>query len=263
VSGVTRTKQALLVAIALAALQGCDNGEDTWASYLETGEFQGGAPTMSPASRDIAFASPRSGHGDIYRYSGMGRSPIRLTADAAFEGQPLYSPDGLSIAYVKETHGYRHVWIMGNDGSNQRELTNGAVIDDVSSFSPDGRTVYFERCFLSNGVARDAYYYRVGIDGLGLTELPRSQLPRRPGRILSPDGKYAIDFASTSGRRTLAWRVADGELIAEVEMPVGPKSLPCPTYDRRRIVFTCIQPGTQDACLHVLDTSTFEVRRLH
>jgi Tol biopolymer transport system component len=261
VSVLARMKLALLVAVALEATSGCDPGDDTWATFLKTGEFESGAPSISPTSKDIVYSSPRTGHGDIYRHMGMGRPPTRLTADGAFEGQPLYSPDGELIAYVKEKGGYRHVWIMGRDGSNQRQLTDGAMLDDVSSFSPDGRDVYFVRCLLGNGVARDAYYYRVGADGRGLTELPRSQLPRSPGPILSADGKYQIDFPSGPGRRTLARRVADGELI-EIEMPPGSKSPPCSTPNRRLIVFTCIAPGSQGAVLFALDTTTLEVKAL-
>jgi hypothetical protein len=46
-------------------------------------------------------------------------------------------------------------------------------------------------------------------------------------------------------------------------MPPGPKSPPCPTYNRQWIVFTCIAPGSQDASLYALNTTTFEVRRLY
>lgn len=252
----------LLVAATLAVLYGCDPGEDTWATYLATGEFQGGAPSISPVSQDVVYCSPRSGHGDIFRHSGIGRPPVRLTSDHAFEGQPLFSPDGETIAYVKESGGYRHIWLMGNDGSNQRQLTAGGVLDDISSFSPDGRAVYFVRCGLSSGPARDAKYFRVGVDGLGLAELPRSALPVRQDRILSSDGKHSIDFGSARGQRTLVRRLADGQVVAEVEMPAGSKSLPCTTNRNQHIVFTCIEPGSRDARVYVLDTSTFEISGL-
>ncbi len=129
----------------------------------------------------IAFASMRSGNGDIYRIDADGTNLTRLTNVAKPETDPAYSPDGTRIAFSR----YAVFYMMGADGSNPYQVTPTTTYYEYEfDWSPDGSKL--------------AFYWRVGNfiwesiavsepDGRGLEHLTGKYGPSH-SPTWSPDG---------------------------------------------------------------------------
>src|ERR1700676_4995687 len=92
---------AVLLPTAVACRPTDGSASSRWGRYLAGGSFIGGHPAMSPDGDSIVYASPRSGNGDIYKFSRTTKRTVRLTASAEYEGDPQFSPDGTKIAFVR------------------------------------------------------------------------------------------------------------------------------------------------------------------
>jgi plastocyanin/dipeptidyl aminopeptidase/acylaminoacyl peptidase len=81
-------------------------------------------PSWSPDSFRIAFASTRTGNGDIYVMDFDGGNVRRLTNDAAGEQHPTWSPDGKHIAFASDKSGVSRIQVMGVDPNGTGLGTN-------------------------------------------------------------------------------------------------------------------------------------------
>jgi Tol biopolymer transport system component len=104
-------------------------------------------PTIPPPCTTncgkIVFVSDRDGNSEIYTCNADGSNVIRLTNDAAADGDPTWSPDGTRIAFIKNmVDGWGHLYIMNADGSNvvQKTFTSDAR---NPAWSPDGTKIAF------------------------------------------------------------------------------------------------------------------------
>lgn len=247
--------------ILIAGLSlGCDPGDDSWARYLETKRYDGGAPGVCPAFGSIVVSSPRSGHGDIYAYDGSGsREPLRLTSDDAFESHPVCSPDGNWIVYSKEARGYANLWIMLRDGSRKRQLTSGPVFDHPRGFAADGSLVRFIRAYPSAGMARSADWFQVRLDGSGIMkDGGGAGAGFNTGLSISVPGGRAYDF----GRDGKMAVQRNGGVVDVVDLPREGLSFPTLDLERRRIVFTAIGPDGSEVEIYQVDIETDRVSRL-
>jgi hypothetical protein len=149
-----RSRLGLFAVAICVACAGCERRPDRWAQYESGGSFSTGAPSMSPADGSIVFASPRSGHGDIYRWRPGGAPPERLTDDPAVEASPLFSPDGKRIAFLREEGSHSHVYLMDLAARTEVQLTFGAVMDEPQSFSADNNGLLIIRRTAESGNSR-------------------------------------------------------------------------------------------------------------
>jgi len=170
-------------------------GTGRWEHYRSGGSFIGGSPSMSPDGSTIVYASPRSGHGDIYRVNRDGSNTLRLTANPDCEADPRYSPDGSKIVFVREEDNVGHVWIMNADGSGQQQLTNDPGDDNTPSFSTDGTQIvfmrYVRRSRFEDHSGRNAEIYTINSDGMGETRLTNNQDSDGPASF-SPAGDHLV-----------------------------------------------------------------------
>ncbi len=128
-----------------------------WGRYANGGSFYGGHPRVSPNGKDVVYASPRSGHGEIHRINLPTQATVRLTTAPSWEGDPAYSRDGRHIVYVRETNYVGDIWIMNADGSNKHPITSNKYCEHGPCFSQDGSQILFGR--------------RLGLGELSLCEL--------------------------------------------------------------------------------------------
>jgi Tol biopolymer transport system component len=98
-------------------------------------------PQLSPDGSKIAFASDRSGGGEIWICDRDGTNALQLTRVGA--GTPRWSPDGRSIAFDSYQEGQFDIYLLGVAGGPPRRLTSEASFDAVPSWSGDGRWIYF------------------------------------------------------------------------------------------------------------------------
>lgn len=146
-------------------------------------------PTLSKDGSLLAFASDRSGQGDldIWMQQAVGGEPLRLTSDPSDETDPSFSPDGSRIAFrsEKDGGGIYLIPVLGGDpvllvhkGRNPR-------------FSPDGKSIAYWIGRHGSVLPGSSKAYVLDLAGgapreLG-TELSWTQFP-----VWSPDGASLI-----------------------------------------------------------------------
>ena len=98
-------------------------------------------PALSPDGKLLAYASDRSGEGnlDIYVRQAGGGEPIRLTRDPTDESEPAFSPDGTAIAFRSEREGGGIYVVPALGGQPRRIAPDGRR----PQFSPDGNWIAY------------------------------------------------------------------------------------------------------------------------
>lgn len=94
-------------------------------------------------SRDILFASTRTGNGDVYVVDPDGGTPTQLTSGNAIDAEPDWSPDRTKIAFTSTRDGNVEIYVMNADGSSVMRLTTHAATDTSPDWSPDGTKIAF------------------------------------------------------------------------------------------------------------------------
>ncbi len=115
---------------------------------LTMGDWDDIAPSISPDGSNLAFASNRSGHWDLYLMSLQDGSLSQLTSTVDYESSPSWSSDGLWLAYeaYPQADAYPNldIWIRPIDPSGDPiRLTTDPAPDFSPAWSPSGRQVAF------------------------------------------------------------------------------------------------------------------------
>lgn len=113
-------------------------------------------PAWSPDGRQIAFASSRTGAGDIYLMDADGSNVRRLTTSGAPECQPTWSPDGRRIAFVGHASDNDDIYVIDADGANAHRITAGPGNENKPAWSPAGTRI----AFVSDGAPAGLYSMR-------------------------------------------------------------------------------------------------------
>ncbi|HYM12989.1 MAG TPA: protein kinase [Bryobacterales bacterium] len=140
-------------------------------------------PQFSPDGKRIAFASGRSGAGEIWVCNANGSNAVQLTSYRGLTvGSPWWSPDGKRIAYDARPAGSAEIFVMNADGGPARQLTHEPSEDIVPSWSRDGRWIYF-----ASDRSGSMQIWRMTPDGGAPAPITKT------GAFVSqesPDGKY-------------------------------------------------------------------------
>lgn len=101
-------------------------------------------PDYSPDGSQVAFASNRTGHHEIWVADAEGQRPRQLTTfGGAHTTWPRWSPDGTQIAFESWQAGNADVYVMQAQGGVPRRITTHSAHDMVPVWSPDGEWLYF------------------------------------------------------------------------------------------------------------------------
>jgi len=154
-------------------------------------------PTVSPDGKLLAYASDRSGEGnlDIWVQQLAGGDPVRLTRDPTDDHQPSFSADGSRIAFRSERDG-GGVYVIGSLGGEERLIAKGGR---NPRFSPVDNRIIFWIGELQLGHPSNLFL----VDLAGSVPAPlflSDYRPRNP--IWSPDGKHVL-FIGAYGASTI------------------------------------------------------------
>lgn len=171
-----------------------------------TQRYRDFAPSWSPDSRGIVYASENSGFSNIYILDTQTGSRRQLTAGTIDSFSPMWSPDGQRIAYVSNGDAQFHLWVTRVEGGgatkiSDRDGVNGGFDDDEASprgrfqWSPDGTRIAFTHS--DPGRTSDVWLTRLdGSRALQVTNSMPAEL-RREGRFVWPD---VMTYRSFDGR---------------------------------------------------------------
>ena len=150
-------------------------------------------PALSPDGKLLAYASDRSGDGnlDIYVKQVGGGEPLRLTRDSADEHEPAFSPDGTKIAFRSEQD-EGGIYVVSALGGPARMI---APKGWQPQFSPDGRWIAYstsgEYCYGPPGPGNICRIYVVPPGG-GEPRQLRSDFATATDPVWAPDGKHLL-----------------------------------------------------------------------
>ncbi|MDA1313300.1 MAG: protein kinase [Acidobacteria bacterium] len=179
-----------------------DSGADDPPEYRLTQITQDtgytGEPALSPDGKLLAYASDRSGEGnlDIWVQQLGGGAPIRLTTDAADDGNPSFSPDGNRIAFRSGRDGGGIYVVPALGGSPPRLLAEGGR---NPNFSPDGALVSYVVVSFDSENHRFAKPWVIPTSG-GAARPIETNLGWASPRVWSPDGQYLLAVGSIAPR---------------------------------------------------------------
>jgi len=157
--------------------------------------------------------------------TGEVRPIIEERLNTYLETQPLeLLPDG-DLVWWSERDGWGHYYLYGNDGTVKNQITSGPwSTRGISNIDENNRVIYFQANGRNEG--EDPYYqhfYKVGLDGSGLTMLNEGDFDHRVR--ISESNSYFVDNYSrvdaapkselynTSGSKILDLEEADFEAL--------------------------------------------------
>jgi Tol biopolymer transport system component len=147
-------------------------------------------PAFSPDGKLLAYASDRSGEGnlDIYLRQVVGGEPLRLTRGPGDKHEPSFSPDGTTVAFRSEQQGGGIYVVPALGGTASKIVPEG----HQPKFSPDGNwltySVQLGSCF---GARNLCSIYIVPTSG-GKPQQVRPDFAAGLYSVWSPDGKHLL-----------------------------------------------------------------------
>lgn len=152
-------------------------------------------PSLSPDGRLIAYASDRSGKGnlDLWVQPISGGPALRLTHDSQNDYAPAFSPDGRTVAFRSERDG-GGIYVVSARGSAPRLIVSDGT---RPRFSPDGKWIAYwagsetednTGAFMVPGIGR---MYLIPASG-GTPKEIRPEFAAAGYPIWTPDGRHLL-----------------------------------------------------------------------
>ena len=114
-------------------------------SQFTFGDSASATPVWSPDGKEIAFASDRNGHADLYIKSVVGSAIERVLLQSPMAKYPVdWTPDGKFLLYQQSNGDKSSLWVVGTSGQDApRLLAERPFYTADGSISPDGRWIAY------------------------------------------------------------------------------------------------------------------------
>jgi len=213
------------------------------------------APSRSPDSAWIAFASNRDGNWEIYvgRTDGSEQQRVTYAVDA-IDVDPVWSPVGNYIVYESARDGNWELYMVDVATGAETRLTDNPANDINAFWSPDGTKLLFQS-------DRDDLWqiYELNISTLEVTKLSDgSGDDHEP--MYSHDGKLILfNSHRDEGDNSVVYVMnADGTEIKRVSDPAGDATLQVWSDDDALIAYQSNLDGDLD--IYVYEVATEQTR---
>lgn len=161
---------------------------------LTSGGWDDIDPALSADGTQLAFASNRDGHWDLYLLDMQSGETKQLSDDAAYDGHPSWSADGAWLAYEHYEDENLEIVMMPLDGSlNPVAVSAAAGLDYAPAWRPGAQQIAFVS---DRGGQAAIWLVDLGEDG---AQRFRQLTAAGDSPAWSPDGKW------------LAWSVMEQE----------------------------------------------------
>jgi Tol biopolymer transport system component len=213
-------------------------------------------PAQLRPAYQLAFASDRSGDGDIFLLDQWGRV-TNVTNTRYGEWSPRWSPDGLWLAFTSQRSGQADIWLMNLETQEQRNLTQHPAWDYSPAWSPDGQAI----AFISERDG-DAELFMQGLSSSTAQQLTFNTHPDETP-TWSPDGsKVAFTSISNDTKQILLLDISR-QLLTRLPYPNHLSgSHPAWSPDGREIAFVGWE-DTAETHLYSLDLTTHRLNQLY
>ncbi len=209
--------------------------------------------TFSSESDQVAFATDDkqiaiSTHGEIFAFDKEGKEAVRLTENAARDGNPVWSPESDALFFISDRSGTRSIYRIDSTEKDQKNLTKARfrkvspVLEEtypIDSFivSPDGKTLVYN--------TYKGELYAAGIDGKNARLLHTGYMIEH--LLFSPDSRW-IAFTEEVfdwNREVFILALETGE-THRISYMAGDEFLPFFTQDGKRLIFSAAQYHRDD-----------------
>jgi Tol biopolymer transport system component len=219
----------------------CDNGIDDDGDGLVDDDDPDCQQPPPTGEVKIAFASNRTGNGDVYSMNDDGSDQTRLTTSSAFDGFPGFAPGGKRIAFSSDRTDAGDLYAMDADGSDQFRLTTSAALDSSPHYSPNGKLIVYSSRRSGNG-------------DIWLLHGARRQQLTSGGAVdsdpsWSPGGKRIAFASNRTGNGDIYVMNADGSGLTRVTTSPAADSSPDWSPNGRLIVYASRRSGNGDIWL--------------
>jgi hypothetical protein len=158
-------------------------------------------------TRNVVFASTRTGDGDIYVTDPAGGDPTQLTSGPAIDAEPEWSPNGDKVVFSSTRDGNVELYVMDHDGRNVVRLTTNSAIDTSPAWSPDGTKIAFTS---SRGSGGNIDVYVMNADGSGVADRLTTHAHPDLFPAWSPDGTKLAFMSTRTGHGDIYTMNANG-----------------------------------------------------
>ena len=179
-------------------------------------------PALSPDGQLVAYASDRSGRGDldIWVQQTGGGPPLRLTGDPADDHWPEFSPDGKQIVFRSERDGGGIYLVPALGGPERLVAPEGRT----PRFSPDGtQLAYWAGQFRGPASVQNTALFVVPLAG-GTPTRVASDFDVARDAVWAPDGRSLLFLGRRDRSRPVAetfdwwWAPLDGRMPVKTDM---------------------------------------------
>ena len=163
----------------------------------------------------IAFASDRDGHFEIYLMDWDGANQRRITNHNGLSILPSWSPDNERMVYTSFARGTSDMYVINRRGGGRIRIPTGLNLNTSATFSPIGNDIAFV-----GSVAGNPDIYLIKDDGTNLRRLTStSSIESTPE--WSPNGRQISFTSGRSGTPQIYVMDAEGTNLRRLSFEAG------------------------------------------
>jgi TolB protein len=202
----------------------------------------------------IYFASPRTGHKEIWVMEPDGRNQTQITHFNSISAFPAVAPDGSKIAFTSWAKVSPGIFVFSVDPVRDLRFYNqSASVNGTPSFTPDGKQVVY----MSSAGGHCCRIFIANLDGTGLRPISSSNAIDTEPKINPKTGSDIVFVSGRSGPQQIYKMNMDGADVDRLTPGNGEASNPSWHPAGQKIAFAWTQGyATGNFNIFIMDVAT-------